>query len=93
MANRITNERLAELMDAKLTGLKAEIKASTDMTTYKLDELITYQKVQNGRLSCLEDETRVFRLIHRNSRTSIAIIIILIVGFITMMPFILKAIF
>jgi hypothetical protein len=93
MPAKITNEGLAELLDAKMTGLKAEIKASTDFTGYKLDQLIDYQKVQNGRIDILENETRMFRLIHRNPGTSLAIIILILAGCLVLWPYVLKAIF
>ncbi len=62
-----------EVIEAKLTGFKAEIKTGNDLHTYKLDELIDHKKVQNGRIEALEKETRVFRLIHRNPTTSFII--------------------
>jgi hypothetical protein len=35
MPAKITNETLAELFDAKMSGLKAEITSTSDMTNYK----------------------------------------------------------
>ncbi len=43
------NEQVIEVLEAKLSGFKAEIKAGNDMTTYKLDQLIDYQKKQNEK--------------------------------------------
>jgi len=63
-------EKQEEVFNLKLTGVKAEIKAGNDIQVYKLDKLIDYQKIQNGRVQRLEDETRVFRLIHRNPKTA-----------------------
>ncbi len=75
-------------IDAKLTGFKAEIKAGVDMQTYKLDQLIDYQEKQNGRLTILENETRIWRLIHRNPKTSGVFIGLSVLGVIAL--FVLK---
>ncbi len=82
------NEQVIEVLEAKLSGFKAEIKAGNDMTTYKLDQLIEYQKKQNSRISTLENETRVFRLIHRNPTLSFTFIGLSVLGVIAL--FILK---
>ena len=82
------NEDIKELLNDKLTGFKAEIKAGVDMQSYKLDQLIDYQEKQNGRIGGLEDETRVFRLIHRNPKTSGIIIGLSVIGVIAL--FIIK---
>ncbi len=82
------NEQVIEVLEAKLSGFKAEIKAGNDMTTYKLDQLIDYQEKQNSRISTLENETRVFRLIHRNPTLSFTFIGLSVLGVIAL--FILK---
>ena len=82
------NEQIIEVLEAKLSGFKAEIKAGNDMTTYKLDQLIDYQEKQNSRISTLENETRVFRLIHRNPTLSFTFIGLSVLGVIAL--FILK---
>ena len=81
-------EKQGEVFTAKMTGLKAEIKAGNDIHVYKLDELISYQKTQNGRTTKLEDETRVFRLVHRNPKIAGAIIGLCLLGVVFL--FILK---
>lgn len=45
------NEDIKELLEAKLSGFKAEIKASANMQEFKLDQLINYQKEQNDKVS------------------------------------------
>ena len=82
------NEQVIEVLEAKLSGFKAEIKAGNDMTTYKLDQLIEYQEKQNSRISTLENETRVFRLIHRNPTLSFTFIGLSVLGVIAL--FVLK---
>jgi len=82
-----------DYLDLAFKGMKADIKADLNMVGYKVDELIEYQKIQNGRIGKLEKETRIFRLIHRNPKISGAIIILIIIGGLTMWPLILKAIF
>ena len=91
------NEDIKELLDAKLTGFKAEIKAVNEMTSLKLDnihqdvvELKDYQKIQNGRITKIESETKIFRLIHRNPKASIVIIILLIAGLFVLYPILIK---
>jgi len=79
---------IKEVLDARLKGFKAEIRASEDMQIYKLDQLIEYQKGQNNRIGKLENETRVFRLIHRNPKAAGIVIGLAIFGLIAL--FILK---
>jgi len=78
---------LKEAVELKLSGFKAEIKAGMDMQGYKLDQLIEYQKKQNGRLDILENETRIWRLIHRNPKTAGAVIGLAAIGVITLFIF------
>ena len=73
-------EKQEEIFTAKMSGLKAEVKAGTDIQVYKLDQLIEYQQTQNGRIGKLEDETRVWRLIHRNPKMAGAIIGLCTIG-------------
>ena len=75
---------LKEVLDLRLGGFKAEIKAGMDMYGYKLDELIKYQKTQNNRIGTLENETRVFRLIHRNPKTSVVVVGLCVLGVIAL---------
>ncbi len=82
------NEQVIEVLEAKLSGFKAEIKAGNNMTTYKLDQLIEYQEKQNGRIERLEDETRIWRLIHRNPKTSGVVLGLCVIGVVAL--FILK---
>ena len=81
-------EKQGEVFTAKMTGLKAEIKAGNDIHVYKLDELISYQKIQNGRTTKLEEETRIFRLVHRNPKVAGAVIGLCLLGMVFL--FILK---
>ena len=81
-------EKQEDVFNAKMTGVKAEIKAGNDIQVYKLDKLIEYQKTQNGRTTKLEEETRVFRLVHRNPKIAGAIIGLCLLGVVFL--FILK---
>jgi len=67
---------LKELLDAKFTGIKAEIKAGNDFITYKLDEVINHQKESNGRLCKQEDNTRFARWIELHPKMSIIFFIL-----------------
>ena len=69
-----------DYLDLAFKEMRADLKADLNMVGYKVDELIKYQKIQNGRIDCLEKETRIFRLIHRNPKISGAIIILIIIG-------------
>ena len=82
------NEQVIEVLEAKLSGFKAEIKAGMDMQGYKLDQLIEYQKKQNDKIKTLEDDTRIWRLIHRNPKTSGMVIGLSVIGIVAL--FILK---
>ena len=52
------NAAIKELLEAKLSGFKAEIKSSMDIQVYKLDQLIEYQKKQNGIIGELEKKVQ-----------------------------------
>ena len=102
------NEEIKELLEAKLTGFKAEIKTGNEMAQIKLDnikediteikenhkedfaEIKEYNKKQNGRVLKIEQETRIFRLIHRNPKASIIIIILVIAGLFVLTPILIK---
>jgi len=75
---------LKEAVELKLSGFKAEIKSGMDMQVYKLDQLIDYQKKQNGRLDRLENDTRIWRLIHRNPKTAGIVLGLALVGLIAL---------
>jgi hypothetical protein len=89
----LKNEELKELLDAKFTGIKAELKSLGDIVDLRLKQVVDKNAEQNGKIQCLEDETKVFRLIHRNPRLSIIIVILILAGCLTLYPLILKAIF
>lgn len=89
----MTNVELKELMNVVMTGIRAEIKAGNDMINYKMDELIQYQKIQNGRTQKLEEETKVWRLIHRNPKASIMLILLIVAGLFVLWPYAINAIF
>lgn len=74
------NDQVIEFLDAKLSGFKAEIKAGVDMQTYKLDQLIDYQKTQNNRIDTLKKETYFFRLLHKHPKISIIAVTLLVLG-------------
>ena len=82
-----------DYLDLAFKGMKADLRSDLNMVGYKVDELIEYQKIQNGRLGKLEKETRIYRLINRNPKISGAIIILIIIGALTIWPVVLKAIF
>ena len=88
-------ENTKEILDARLRGFKAEIKSGMALQVYKLDELIEYQKKQNGRTSQLEEnikglakETRIFRLIHKNPKAAGVVIGLALLGLVAL--FIIK---
>lgn len=54
------NEDIKEILEAQTKAVKAEIKATTDLLGYKLDEVINHQKITNGRVTELEDKSANF---------------------------------
>ncbi len=81
-------ESTKQILDARLRGFKAEIKSGVDIQTIKLDQIIGHQKSQNNKIEKLENETRVFRLIHRNPTLSFTFIGLSVLGVIAL--FVLK---
>ena len=76
-----------ELFTIHNTAIRAKIEAENVITGLKIDALSDYQKIQNGRtvkneenISGLAKDTRIFRIVHRNPRTSLIIIILAIIG-------------
>ena len=57
-----------EYMDALMHGLKAEMKAGFDMLGYKNDEIIAHQKKTNGRVTNLEENTKMLTPIWKNRK-------------------------
>jgi len=55
------NEDLKELLEVHTQAVKAEVRATTDLLGYKIDEVIEHQKVTNGRVTNLEEERLDFR--------------------------------
>ena len=102
------NDEIKELLNAKLSGFKAEIKAGNEMASIKLDnikediieiknshkedfaEIKEYNKKQNGRTDIIENETKIFRLIHRNPKASIIIFVLLVAGLFVLTPILIK---
>jgi len=80
-------ESLKEVMELKLSGFKAEIQSTLDLNGYKLDTLIEYQEEQNGKIRALEDETKVWRLIHRNPKAAGIVIGLAIIGCVAVFVF------
>jgi len=54
------NEEIKELLELHTKAIKAEVKATTDILGFKLDEVIAHQVVTNGRVTKLEDSCSVF---------------------------------
>jgi hypothetical protein len=81
----MSNAELKEFINAHLTGIKAEIKATNDIMTLKFDEVISHQKTTNGRVTqlerefdCLEKNTVIQRWIKKNPKITAAIMVIFV---------------
>jgi hypothetical protein len=79
---------IKELFSVHQTALRAKIEAENEMLSQKIDTLVDYQKMQNGRtlkaeqaIRTLENETRIWRLIQRNPKSTLIIVILSIIGF------------
>lgn len=81
-------DNLKELFSAHNATLRAKIETETGVIEGKVDALLEYQKIQNSRTAKLEEDTRIWRLIHRNPKASSIIIGLTLLGFIAL--FILK---
>jgi len=88
---------IKELLDLHTIAINAKTQFGNDMLSFKIDEVIKHQKVQNGRMDCLEKDTKFARLIQEYPKISILIFIFVVVfvgGFgITEIIQIIKSIF
>ena len=82
------DQNIREILDARLKSFNAKMESNLNLVNYKLDDLIKYQEKQNNRIGKLENETRVFRLIHRNPKAAGIIIGLSVLGFVAL--FLLK---
>lgn len=89
---------IKELFGAHNTAIRAKIESENTILGMKIDALTDYQKIQNGRttqnsenISNLAKDTRIWRLIHRNPKVAIIIIVLAIIG-VTSSPLIIDLI-
>jgi hypothetical protein len=64
---------LRELMEVKLSLVKAEVTSGNDIIISKLDEVINHQKKTNGRVTKLEEDIKAVQWIKKNPKLSIII--------------------
>jgi len=54
------NEEIKDLFEIHTKAIKAEVKATTDLLSYKIDGIIDRQDIANHRTTKLEDECERF---------------------------------
>ena len=64
---------IKELFEAKLMGIKAEIRAGYDITNLQLKQVIQHQKETNGKLKIVHKETSFSRWCYRNAVWAISL--------------------
>jgi len=88
-------DSIKELFSAHNTALGAKIEAENAIVLMRIETLTDYQQIQNNRTEKLEEsvseikeDTRIWRLIHRNPKITATITILSILGLVGL--FILK---
>lgn len=74
----MSNISVKELVEAKLAGIKAEIKAGYDMNQLMLKQILKHQEKTNGKVQIIYSETSFFRWIQRNPKLSVLVGIIIV---------------
>lgn len=69
---------LKDLLDAKFTHTNAEIQAGFFQAGKEREEIISHQRITNGRVTKLEDSTKFACWAQKNQKWIAAIVIILI---------------
>ena len=54
MREKVSNIELKDLVELHLSSIREEIKGFKEMSEYKFDEVITHQKITNGRVTKLD---------------------------------------
>ena len=84
---RMTNIELKELIEVHMNSIRQEIKSTKDLMDYKFEEqkkinakdhneIITHQKITNGRVNALERKSQVLGWIARNPKITILSVIV-----------------
>lgn len=71
-------ESFSREMHGGLKAIRAHVDANYELLDKKMDTSIDYQKVTNGRVSQIEEQTTVWRMIQRNPLISFPIGIFLL---------------
>jgi hypothetical protein len=80
MANEARSNEARELIDEKFKGVHARIDASHDIIMLELRAIKEQTMKTNGRVTCLENETKFTRMMERRP----VMIVIFILGIITL---------
>ena len=73
-----------DYLDEVARGIRAEIKASSDMLNYCLQDIIKRQDVTNNRIYKIEASTRIARWVQAHPRITTTIVVGIIILFVTL---------
>jgi len=78
--DRIVYDTFKDYMDRSIKGFSEQLGQFEERNAHQHHEIIDHQKETNGRVTCLENETRVFRWASRNPKTAILVSVLLLAG-------------
>jgi hypothetical protein len=73
-------DTVKELLEAHTTAINGKNQAGYDMLSYKIDELICRQDKMNGRVNCLEKDTKFARLVQEYPKISTFVFLVVIIS-------------
>lgn len=78
--DQITMRLMQRQLDNTIKGFSLQMGSFEERNSLKQNEIIEHQKETNGRITRLENETRIYRWATNNPKLAVGIAIILIVG-------------
>jgi hypothetical protein len=82
--DRIVYETFKDYMDRSIKAFSEQLGQFEERNASQHHEIITHQKETNGRVTCLENDTRVFRWASRNPKTAIIVSVLILAGVIAL---------
>lgn len=80
----IVYDTFREYMDRSIKGFSEQLGQFEERNATQHHEIIKHQKETNGRVTCLENETRVFRWASKNPKTAILLSVLILAGVIAL---------
>jgi 23S rRNA G2445 N2-methylase RlmL len=83
-SNDLAYQANRDFLVNSIKGFSDQLAQFEERNCAQHHEIISHQKETNGRVTCLENETRIFRWAQRNPKTAILISILILAGVIAM---------